>query len=655
MNRYRSLGNANVAGIAALAKGLELLQRIGMTHVEQHERELLRYALDKLETLRGVTLYGAHTDHPRFGHRAGVLAFTVAGVPHNRVAQLLAEDWGIGVRNGCFCAHILLKQLLGFRKALRKGMDAVVQRFPTPSRKALPGLVRASLGLENTRADIDRLVLALSAIHAKGRSESWGNRMLAAFHLAAPRLPETPTGISLKNYYQAAIAEVFSWKAPSAAHAPQEWERGVHAAMRRYSNVHRGQGQHSQVSTELFDEARRIVLRHLNLDPQEHTLVFANPLRVEQLVRQLPQDSWRSCSSRAIGLAIGVDAIAIQNTAFGQLNPIQPGGGTVSLVSEDFVIWAEGPDIQEGGTPHIIGAIAFAKALQVATATDPDSWLRTESLSSIDEIFADRLNDEKGQPLCGEALRNALVPQWLGAGGTVPTSQGELDYVQFDNGASTPTFRPIWDVVTKVVRQPQCLQEQVVEHARAVAAEFFNAPLSNWEHIFAANTTEAINIASWDFSRRAREAQMHDGCDTVVVNTVLEHNSNELPWRALPGVELLRLQANKEGFIRLEALESLLRTYNEQRLHGARRIRLVAVSGASNVLGSMNDLGAISTLVHRHGAQLLVDGAQLTAHRQVDLTRDGIDYYAYSGHKMYAPFGSGGLIVRRGQQWPDRC
>lgn len=655
MNPYRSLGDANVAGIAALAKGLELLQRIGMAHVEQHERELLRYALDKLATLRGVTLYGASPEHPGFGHRAGVLAFKVAGVPHNRVAQLLAEDWGIGVRNGCFCAHILLKQLLGFGKALRKGMDVLVQRFPVSSRKVLPGLVRASLGLENTRADIDRLVLALSAINERGRGESWRNRMLASFHLAAPRLPETPTGTSLKKYYEAAVAEVFSWGEPSAAHAAQEWERGVHAAMRRYSNVHRGQGQHSQVSTELFDEARRIVLQHLNLDPLEYTLVFANPLRAEQLSRQLPQGSWRTCSSGEIGLPIGVNAIAIQNKAFGQLSPIQPGGGTVSLVSEDFVMWAEGPDIQEGGTPHIIGAIAFAKALLVTTAANHYSLLSTEPLSSIDEIFADQLNDEDGQPLCGEALRNALAPQWLGAQGTVPTSQGELDYVQFDNGASTPTFRPIWDAVSKVVRQPQCLQEQVVEHARAVAAKFFNAPLSDWEHIFTANTTEAINIASWDFSRRAQEAKKNDGCDTVVINTVLEHNSNELPWRALPGIELLRLQAGKEGFIHLEALESLLQAYNLQGLHGARRIRLVAVSGASNVLGSMNDLGAISTIVHKHGAQFLVDGAQLTAHRQVDLTRDGIDYYAYSGHKMYAPFGSGGLIVRRARPWIDQA
>jgi selenocysteine lyase/cysteine desulfurase len=646
MDKHRALGESNVAGIAALAKGFELLQRIGMAHMEQHERELLRYALDQLKPLKGVTLFGADPGHPGFGHRAGVLAFAVAGVPHNRVAQLLAQDWGIGVRNGCFCAHILLKQLLGYGKALRKGLDRVVRRMPTASRKMLPGLVRASLGLENTRADVDRLVLALGAIAQQGRRASWHHRVLAALHLAAPRLPPAR---AMKAYYQDVVAEVYAWAAPHPDQAAHELERGVHAALRRYSNVHRGQGQHSQVSTELFDQAREIVLQHLRLDARDYTLVFANPLRVEQLTRQLPPGSWHTCVSKELGLATGLDAIAIQTVVLSRLKPIQPGGGTVSLVSEDFVVWAEGPDVQEGGTPPVIGAIALAKALLVAAAAvaapAAQKWQAPVDMAAL---FADRLNDAQGQPLQGEALRTALARQWVGTGEMVPTSQGAMAYIQFDNGASTPALAPIWDVVTRVVRQPPCVQAQVVEHARAAAAAFFNAPLHDWEHIFVANTTEAINLASWDFAQQAGDAKARDGCDTVVVNTILEHNSNELPWRALPGVELLRLQTDPAGFVHLDALESLLCAYNTQQRHGARRIRLVAVSGASNVLGSMNDLGAISAMAHRHGARFLVDGAQLTAHREVNLARDGIDYYAYSGHKMYAPFGAGGLIRKRG-------
>jgi selenocysteine lyase/cysteine desulfurase len=103
-----------------------------------------------------------------------------------------------------------------------------------------------------------------------------------------------------------------------------------------------------------------------------------------------------------------------------------------------------------------------------------------------------------------------------------------------------------------------------------------------------------------------------------------------------------------DGLIDLAALESLLRSYNEQRQHGAQRIKLVAVSGASNVLGTCNDLAAISQLVHRHGAHLLVDAAQLVAHRKVDMAAWDIDYLVFSGHKVYAPFGTGVLVARKG-------
>lgn len=82
--------------------------------------------------------------------------------------------------------------------------------------------------------------------------------------------------------------------------------------------------------------------------------------------------------------------------------------------------------------------------------------------------------------------------------------------------------------------------------------------------------------------------------------------------------------------------------------YGRKRIALVTVSGASNVLGICNDLTEISQIVHRYGARLLVDAAQLVAHRKVEVDRWGIDYLAFSAHKVYAPFGSGALLVRKG-------
>ncbi len=116
----------------------------------------------------------------------------------------------------------------------------------------------------------------------------------------------------------------------------------------------------------------------------------------------------------------------------------------------------------------------------------------------------------------------------------------------------------------------------------------------------------------------------------------------------VPGFSLIRLPVDAEGFVDLNELETLLRAYNQKGQHGKKRIKLVAVSGASNVLGVFNDLAEISRIVHRYGARLLVDAAQLVAHRKVEMEECGIDYLAFSAHKVYAPFGSGVLVVRKG-------
>ncbi len=133
-----------------------------------------------------------------------------------------------------------------------------------------------------------------------------------------------------------------------------------------------------------------------------------------------------------------------------------------------------------------------------------------------------------------------------------------------------------------------------------------------------------------------------------MLNTLLEHNSNELPWRTIPGVSLIRLPVDAEGFLDLNELEARLRAYNQEGQHGNKRIKLVTVSGASNVLGTCNDLAEISRIAHRYGARLLVDAAQLVAHRKVETAGWGIDYLAFSAHKVYAPFGVGVLLVRKG-------
>jgi selenocysteine lyase/cysteine desulfurase len=173
--------------------------------------------------------------------------------------------------------------------------------------------------------------------------------------------------------------------------------------------------------------------------------------------------------------------------------------------------------------------------------------------------------------------------------------------------------------------------------------EVLGTSLSSHDVFFTSNTTEAINLVAESLGKETRAE-----VEPVVLNTLLEHNSNELPWRMLQGSTLVRLPIDQEGFIELGQLEALLRDYNQARLHGKKRIELVAVSGASNVMGSYNDVAAMGRIAHQYGARLLVDGAQWVAHRKVDIQGSGIDYFVFSGHKVYAPFGTGVLLARTG-------
>ena len=229
----------------------------------------------------------------------------------------------------------------------------------------------------------------------------------------------------------------------------------------------------------------------------------------------------------------------------------------------------------------------------------------------------------------------------IGRGLVVPTSQGPRPYVNLDNAASTRTFAPIWNAVCQTWRQPRPVQEELVREVRSICAEALGAPLAEYDVVFTSNTTEAINLVAEGLRNESEPGR-------VVVNTLLEHNSNELPWRHVPGVSTVRLGVDADGFLDLDELERLLSGHDASSQDGHGQVKLVAVSGASNVLGSFNDLAAISRIVHRHGARLLVDGAQLVAHRAIDMAAWGIDALAFSAHKAYAPFGVGVLVVRKG-------
>jgi selenocysteine lyase/cysteine desulfurase len=155
-------GSPNVVGAVALAASLRVLNSVGMENVARHERDLTAYALEKIGCLEGVRIYGP-SDVNMLDDRLGVIAFSVDDVHHAKIASILSFEAGIGVRHGCFCAHPYVLRLLGIP---RDEVDVHVSRVLSGDRSQLPGLVRASFGIYNTKEDVDVLVEMLDRILA---------------------------------------------------------------------------------------------------------------------------------------------------------------------------------------------------------------------------------------------------------------------------------------------------------------------------------------------------------------------------------------------------------------------------------------------------------------------------------------------------------
>jgi cysteine desulfurase / selenocysteine lyase len=171
------------------------------------------------------------------------------------------------------------------------------------------------------------------------------------------------------------------------------------------------------------------------------------------------------------------------------------------------------------------------------------------------------------------------------------------------------------------------------EKARVKVARFINAPDSH-EVVFARNATEAINLVSYSWGRRniARGDQ--------IILTEMEHHANLVPWQLLVQEmdgDLEFIPITDDGVLRLDVFEVLLRL----------KPKLVAFTHVSNTLGTINPVREMTEMAHEAGALVLIDGAQAVPHVPVDVQEIGCDFYAFSGHKMLGPMGSGALWARR--------
>ncbi len=216
--------------------------------------------------------------------------------------------------------------------------------------------------------------------------------------------------------------------------------------------------------------------------------------------------------------------------------------------------------------------------------------------------------------------------------------------VYLDNGATTQkplaviesydnVYRKVNSNIHRGVHHLSNVCTDLYEQARRTVARHLGAS-DPTEIVFTRNTTEAINLVAYAYGDKF----VGEG-DEVVVSE-MEHHSNIVPWQLLcqrKGATLRVAKVSDKGELMLDQLDSIL----------SERTKIVSIAHVSNVMGTVNDVRKVCELAHSVGAVAVVDAAQSVPHKAIDVKAIGCDFLAFSGHKVYAPLGSGALYGRR--------
>jgi len=218
--------------------------------------------------------------------------------------------------------------------------------------------------------------------------------------------------------------------------------------------------------------------------------------------------------------------------------------------------------------------------------------------------------------------------------------------IYLDNGATTQKPVRVLQVMDELYRTANAnvhrgvhylsdLVSDRYEAARETVRAFINAPKRE-EVIFTAGTTSAINAVAFSFG----EKFVHK--DDEIIVSGMEHHANIVPWQMLcerKGARLRVIPFSDQGVLDMDAYRGML----------TERTRIVAVTNASNVLGTVNPVREIIAEAHRHEVPVLIDGAQIIQHGIVDVADMDCDFFVFSGHKIYGPNGIGVLYGK--EKW----
>ena len=217
-------------------------------------------------------------------------------------------------------------------------------------------------------------------------------------------------------------------------------------------------------------------------------------------------------------------------------------------------------------------------------------------------------------------------------------TKNKVPAVNLDNAATTPPFKTVVCEIEKQMRmygsigrgkgQKSAASTEVYMNGREVVKDFFGASRDDYTVFYTNCTTEGMN--------KLASALIESPSD-VVLTSRMEHHANDLPWRER--CQVVYAEVDALGRLNLQDVERLLKQY---------AVKIVSITAASNVTGYVNNIHAIAKLAHTYEAIVVVDGAQIAAHRAVKLigntAEEDIDFFVFSAHKMYSPFGGGGVV-----------
>ncbi|WP_343346802.1 aminotransferase class V-fold PLP-dependent enzyme [Terrisporobacter petrolearius] len=231
---------------------------------------------------------------------------------------------------------------------------------------------------------------------------------------------------------------------------------------------------------------------------------------------------------------------------------------------------------------------------------------------------------------------------FIGVDNPVQLADGKMAMpIGFDNGATTPSLKSsyrelckgliTYGAVARGTGQKSEITTQKYEDARQIILDFFNVGSdSRYTAVFGKTTTECMNLLANVLIKSK---------DDKIITTRMEHHANDLPWRYSATVEYI--DVDKMGRISLDNIEEQLKGNNG-------RIKYVTITGASNVTGYINPIHEIAKICHKYNAKIIVDGAQIVAHKEVNMKGqkpgEEIDFLVFSSHKTYSPYGTGVIV-----------